>query len=243
MRTMFQQILQLFRGTDPLREILEMFAGMIEDSRWMYEKVLDIYTGKQDPSDLEHELFARDRQINATEREVRRRLVEYLSITQNPDVGSCLVLMSVAKDAERIGDYVKNMFDIADHLLRTKPETHSEMDLSAHQLRSRLLTIFDATREAFLTSNRTMAQQTLEAARAIARDGEDMVWEIAERTDISNKSAVFYALSARHVKRLASHLGNIATAVVQPVDWLDYADEPLGGEGSESPPESPADTE
>lgn len=240
MRTMFQQILQLFRGSDPLREILEMFTGMITDSRWMYENVLDTYTGRKTSADLEPELFARDRQINATEREIRRRLVEYLSITQNPDVGSCLVLMSVAKDAERIGDYVKNMFDIADHL-RTKTETHPDMDLEAHQLRSRLLPIFDATREAFLTSNRAMAQQTLEAARAVARDGESMVWDIAERGDLSNKAAVFYAVSTRHVKRIASHLSNIATAVVQPVDWLDYADEPVMGKGAESPPDVNAD--
>jgi phosphate uptake regulator len=237
---MFQQILQLFRGTDPLRVTLEMFTSMIADSYWMYNRVLDVYTGKQDAKDLEPELFARDRHINATERQIRRRLVEYLTITQNPDVGSCLVLMSVAKDAERIGDYVKNMFDVAAHL-HTKTQKYPQMALISHELRARLLPIFDATREAFLTSNRVMAQQTLEAALTIAHDAENMVWEIARGKETSNKTAVFYALSARHVKRIASHLGNIATAVVQPVDWLDYADEPLTGRGSESPPESPED--
>jgi phosphate uptake regulator len=233
-RTVFRQILSLFRGTDPLRVTLEMFAGMITDSRWMYEQVLDVYTGTQTAPDLEPALFSRDRRINATERQIRRRLVEYLSITENPDVGSCLVLMSVAKDAERIGDYIKNMFDVASHL-HTKTQKYPDVALSTHQLRSRLLPIFDATREAFLTSNEKMAQRTLEEARAIAREAEKMVWKIAESKDFSNKTAVFYALSARHLKRIASHLGNIATAVVQPVDWLDYTDEPLLGKGAETP--------
>lgn len=232
---MLKQILQLFRGSDPLRATLKMFTGMISDSRWMYDNVLDVYTGKIEPQDLEADLYARDNGINATERTIRRRLVEYSSITQKPDFGACLVLMSVAKDAERIGDYIKNMFEIAVHI-RTSAERNPDTDLEAHQLRSQLLPLFDATSESFLASNREMAQQTLESARAIARDAEEMVWQIAERDDLPVKAAVFHAVSARHVKRIASHLGNIATAVVQPVDWLDYADEPGGGKGAATPP-------
>ena len=124
---MFRQMLQLFRGTDPLRSILEMFASMLDDGEWMYGQVLDIYSGAATPQERETELFARDRKINATEREVRRRLVEYLTITAKPDVASCLILMSVSKDAERVGDYIKNMYDVSvatgatvNHLARTR---------------------------------------------------------------------------------------------------------------------------
>ena len=73
-------------------------------------------------------------------------------------------------------------------------------------------------------------------ALEVARDAEQHVWDIAEREDITAKAAVFYSLSARHVKRIASHLGNIDTAVIQPVDWLDYTDEPHFSE-AEAPPE------
>jgi phosphate uptake regulator len=240
MRTVFGQILKMFRGEDPLRLTLEMFAEMIVDCRWMYDQVLEIVTGARTAEEVERELYARDRKINAQEREIRRRLVEYLTISPGPDVAACLVLMSVAKDAERIGDYVKNMFE-ASVPLRTLPKTDPDLDLSVHQLRSRVLPLFDSARGAFLSSSRTMAQQTLQSAQELAREAEQLVWQIAEREGISSKLSVCYVLSARHVKRISSHLGNIVTAVIQPVDWLDYADEPKAGQGTEQPDEPPGE--
>ncbi|MBD3336444.1 MAG: hypothetical protein GF355_13095 [Candidatus Eisenbacteria bacterium] len=233
MTTIFRQFLRLFRGTDPLRELLEMFAEMLLDSRWMYDEVLNIYAGSKEPETVEKELFARDRKINATEREIRRRLVEYLAINQNPNVGACLVLMSVAKDAERLGDYVKNLFNIAEHAQHAEA-SNPELDLQLHQLRSRALPLFDATRAAFLSPEESLAQHSLESAQRLAKESEKLVWEIAERTDITPKAAVLHALSARHVKRIVSHLANIATAAIQPVDWLDYTEK-------SKPPDAPAD--
>ena len=236
---MFRQILQLFNGTDPLREILETFASMLDDGAWMYSQVLDIYTGQVLPAEKEQELFARDREINAKEREIRRRLVEYLTITEKPDVSSCLILMSVSKDAERIGDYVKNMYDVA-VATRSSPRPLTDLDLAAHQLRTRCLPLFGSTRRAFMTSDRSMAENALKMALELSTDAEKHVWTVAGQEGLSAKEAVAHALSARHLKRIARHLGNIATAVLQPVDWLNYADEPRP-EQSEAPPKRRAD--
>ena len=225
MRTMFRQILQLFKGTDPLRETLEMFASMIDDGEWMYQKVLDIHGSQILPSSIEAELFARDRQINAKEREIRRRLVEYLSISEKPDVSSCLILMSVSKDAERVGDYIKNMYDICLEMEGVKREV-VDLDERGRALRLRCLPLFQSVRKAFMTSDRALAETTLEAAMNLSRDAEIHVWAVAARNELSSKEAVARALSARHVKRIARHLGNIVTAVIQPVDWMNYSDEP-----------------
>lgn len=222
---MFRQILQLFKGTDPLREILGTFASMLDDSAWMYDQVLDIYSGRAAAADREELLFARDREINAKEREIRRRLVEYLTITERPDVSSCLILMSVSKDAERIGDYIKNMYDVS-VATRSSDRPMGDLDLVAHQLRTRGLPLFESTKRAFMTSDRAMAERALEMAMELSADAEKHVWFVADQTDLSPKDAVAHALSARHLKRIARHLGNIATAVIQPVDWMNYSDEP-----------------
>ncbi len=37
--------------------------------------------------------------------------------------------------------------------------------------------------------------------------------------------AVSYGMLARHMKRIAAHLSNIASSVVTPVENLDFADE------------------
>jgi len=238
---MFRQILQLFKGSDPLREILETFASMIDDTSWMYSQVLDIYTGKVLAVEKEKELFARDRQINAKEREIRRRLVEYLTITEKPDVSSCLILMSVSKDAERVGDYIKNMYDVC-VATRSSPRPLGDLDLAAHQLRSRCLPLFESTKRAFMTSDRSMAENALEMAMGLSADAEAHVWTVAEQEDLSARDAVAHALAARHLKRIARHLGNIATAVIQPVDWMNYSDEPRPGD-IEEPPKRQEDEE
>lgn len=237
---MFRQMLKLFKGSDPLRGTLETFASMLEDVEWMYGRVLGIFEGELSAETVERELFARDRQVNAKEREIRRRLVEYLTITDAPDVSSCLILMSVSKDAERVGDYVKNMYDV---FTATGEDAwkHDEFEAAAHALRLRGMPLFSATREAFMTSNRTKAEEALKATSALSKDAEAHVWTAAEHTDLSPKLAIAHALSARHLKRIARHLGNIATAVIQPVDWLNYADEPWPDDADEPPKERNAD--
>ena len=42
--------------------------------------------------------------------------MEHLSINPGRDVPGCLALMSLVKDAERMGDYAKNIFGLAEEL-------------------------------------------------------------------------------------------------------------------------------
>ncbi len=42
---------------------------------------------------------------------------------------------------------------------------------------------------------------------------------------LSNRQAVTYTLLARFQKRIAAHLGNIASSLVMPIHKLDYFDE------------------
>jgi phosphate uptake regulator len=76
----------------------------------------------------------------------------------------------------------------------------------------------------------------------LSADAEAHVWTVAEQEDLSARDAVAHALAARHLKRIARHLGNIATAVIQPVDWMNYSDEPRPGD-IEEPPKRQEDEE
>ena len=54
-----------------------------------------------------------DKKINEFERDVRRKVMTHLAIGGKEDIGSGLVLVSVVIDIERIGDYTKNIYDLA----------------------------------------------------------------------------------------------------------------------------------
>ena len=54
-----------------------------------------------------------DKKINEFERDVRRKVMTHLAVGGKEDIGSGLVLVSVVIDIERIGDYTKNIYDLA----------------------------------------------------------------------------------------------------------------------------------
>jgi phosphate transport system protein len=57
--------------------------------------------------EVKDSIYTRDQSVNELERSIRRKILRHLTIHPGDDVAACLALMSVAKDAERIGDYCK----------------------------------------------------------------------------------------------------------------------------------------
>ena len=65
--------------------------------------------------------------------------------------------------------------------------------------------------------------------KGIAKECDRIVERVAH-SDLSVNQAVFFALIARHFKRIMAHLLNIATSVVLPLNELDYFDEKRANE-------------
>jgi len=54
--------------------------------------------------------------VNKYEREVRRKVFNHLCVSGVEDLNSGLILISIIIDIERIGDYTKNMVELAESL-------------------------------------------------------------------------------------------------------------------------------
>ena len=60
-------------------------------------------------------IYEKDVKINKTERAVRKQLVGHLCVAGNTaDVPFALLMMSMVKDVERLGDYAKNLTEVPD---------------------------------------------------------------------------------------------------------------------------------
>jgi phosphate uptake regulator len=70
-------------------------------------------TGRRRRGDVNDELRATDQKVNRLEREIRRELVVHASVFGAIDTPAVLVYMSIVKDVERVGDYAKNLVDLA----------------------------------------------------------------------------------------------------------------------------------
>ncbi len=163
-----------------------------------------------------------DAQVNELEREIRRELVVHASVHGAGDIAAVLSYMSIVKDVERIGDYAKNIYDLA----------ASGVDFRAAPDRPTMLSYRDRIAEMITEAGVIFAEDDQDRARALLAEADamcDTFDELVNALVVSDRvarDAVPRALFYRHLKRIVAHLMNLLSAVVMPVDRLDYLDEP-----------------
>jgi phosphate uptake regulator len=218
---MLKEIWQALRGKDTLSDMIADVGRMLEAGEWMFERASEALMREADWSAIADELYARDRKVNEIEQSIRERIVTHLSLGHTMDVSACLVLMNVVKDAERIGDYCKNIFEIGKFFRRefATPEFSVPLD----EIRRDVLPLFAEARKAFVEAKAGRARDILESASKLRGRCDVLIRQLLSVHDrIAPDEAVAYVLLARFYKRVAAHLANIATSVVSPVPLLDY---------------------
>jgi phosphate uptake regulator len=219
---MFRELLEAWRSKDVLSQMYDEFGQMLEDTEWMFRGVSDVLLKGKPGSELGEELYARDIRVNKTERKIRKQIVEHLSICPGTHVSACLVLMSVVKDAERIGDYCKNLFEI-EGMSRGKLSGDGYVT-SFGELFADIAGTFEKTRSAFREGDSDLGHEIIEHELDIGQRCEDLVKRLADDA-LECRKAVSFTLTARFLKRVSAHLGNIASSVVMPIHKIDYFDE------------------
>ena len=226
---MLGTLLAALRSGDALDKAFNEFDEMLSGGQWMFGKVRSILDGRTPPAEAREEIFLRDQEINELLRSLRLNLVTHLSVNRNADIAACLALMSIAKDAERIGDYCKNIFEVTEHGDLAKVNAKYQSRVAA--LPGEVEEIFGLVRTAFGESSPKQAKVAIKAADAIRNTcdkiGQDLLEDDAE---ISTHDAVSLSLQTRYFKRIASHLANIATAVFGRIEELDFRKPPKNNE-------------
>ncbi|MBN1282323.1 MAG: hypothetical protein JXA24_00940 [Proteobacteria bacterium] len=222
----FRELLAMWHDETPLAELFKRFDEMMVIAKEMFERSTAPLTdsGKIESSHVQ--LAKMDSRLNTLQQVIRRDIVTHLSVQGVADVVPCLILMSLSKDVERIGDYCKNIDEIyrkAPHLLK------DPLIPLLLEMRYNILCWFDKTKVAFDKKDKALARSTREEAYRTEKECDRQVWELAE--DNKGRNAVAPAMLMRFFKRVSAHLGNICTSVTMPIDKLDYFDKPGGRKG------------
>ena len=219
---MFDNLLSFWKGKDFLNEVLKEFEMMLNDTEEMFRQVCrKLLEGKSEAS-LKDRIYKIDREVNRLEKEIRKRIITHLSIQGNVDVPMSLILMSVVKDAERIGDYAKNLFEVTE--LLTQPLDKKIFEDLFDGMDKAILQEFSETRAAFIESDKKTARNVLDIEREIVLKCDEAIEKLA-KSSYSINVAVCLTLLARYFKRIAAHLANISSSVVMPIQELDFFDE------------------
>ena len=218
---MFKQLFSALKSSDVLDQAFSQFAEMLDHAQWMFLRANEVLQRQSAPDDLKDSLYRRDKSINELLRSIRRKIVRHLTINPGGDVAASLALMSVAKDAERIGDYCKNVFEVGRFY---KEDFHvAKYHEPLQGVCDHVEDLFETVRRAFRESDAALATTAMKTADEIGDDCDRVIEDLlGDTASIKTHEAVAYSLLARHYKRVSSHLANIATAVLGRVEDLDF---------------------
>lgn len=219
---MFKNLIQFWKGKDFLSRVLEEFKGMLDDSKTMFISVCERLIDNKEVPGLKSKIYEIDRKVNALQKDIRKKVVEHLSVQPSVDVPTCLLLMSVVKDAERLGDYCKNLYEVT--TLLAQPMDAQKYKSLFDGIDKEIIELFGETTKAFIESDENIAAKSWSYKDKINKRCDEIVSVLA-KGDLPTNEAVCFTLIARYYKRLSSHLINIATSVILPITDLDYFDE------------------
>lgn len=219
---MLKELMELLSAKSPLKSMLDEFTAMLEKAEWMFDAATQVLMGDKPPETFEKEIYAKDKEINEHQRSIRRKIVRHLTINPGGDVPACLVLMSVVKDAERMGDFCKNIFELG-AMFDVKFD-QGRYKTPLRELSEQVEFLFGKTRKAFERSDEEISRSIMEKGGRIRNQCDTLIKQLMV-DNLPTKKAVAYTLMSRYIKRIVGHLTNIATSVVTSVDNLDYLDE------------------
>lgn len=215
-------VLRFFRAEeDGLERIEQRLVQMIADDRHSFDLACSALVGGADIDVVGPKLGESDQKVNVAEQEIRRDLIVHASVHQAVDIPTMLVYMSVAKDVERVGDYCKNIFDLA----------AAGADFSGADDRDGLVAEWEWVSSFISEAGQVFTDRDAGRATELIASGDDRCDGFDELVDglvttaQAGSVAVPRALFYRHLKRITAHLMNMLSAVVMPVDKLDFFDE------------------
>ena len=127
-----------------------------------------------------------------------------------------LVLMSLAKDAERIGDYAKNIFEIA---CSGAVLGDDEAVRALVTMKDRISKFMVRAQNCFESKDVDQSRELLKEIDAFQKMCDQVVGELMR---VTGRNEAPRLLTVRYFKRVVSHVGNIVSSIVMPLDKLDF---------------------
>ena len=219
---MFKQIFELFQSDSLYEQALMECHEMLEIDRKMFNESVKTLR-ESDTADIPIDIYAMDKKINEFERDVRRKVMTHLTVSGTKNLGSGLILVSVVVDIERIGDYTKNIYDLAcEHPKRLQGGSYEE----------KLVNIENSTKNFLNSTIDVFKEQDIDSARKLMTDYKTDISQVSseivngivsgQNNDFSSEQAGSLCLYARYLKRIAAHSRNLVSSIVNPFERIGY---------------------
>jgi phosphate uptake regulator len=206
-----------------LKEFLNAWSGgnlrrrAFQNAKDMFQLDRDVFqlaTQHVFDSDQIEAVRRLDQQVNDKEIEIRKLIVEHLTLNPKQDTSSCLSLITVAKDLERIGDYSKSIAKLKD--MYGGPLPKDDWATEFLRIRDVINTRLQGAARAFMDADEDLAKNVLVNHKELSAQCKDVIERLLQDDSLTPRQAVVYTLMSRYLKRVNAHTSNIITTVSNP---------------------------
>jgi phosphate uptake regulator len=224
---MIREFLKLLRKDDLLTQAGAECEEMLALCNSMVRAAVESLR-QRDDADIALDLYGLDKKLNAFERDVRRKVMTHLSLGHDEDLSAGLGLVSIVIDIERIGDYSKNILDLA----RAHPGRlqGGVLEDRLAEVERETLDYFARVVEAFASGDQGAASALMKEYKAdisgTCADLERLL--VSQDLGLAANDAVATALYLRFLKRIGGHARNLISSLVNPFHRIGYKEKPSG---------------
>ncbi|MAE62392.1 MAG: hypothetical protein CMJ49_13680 [Planctomycetaceae bacterium] len=229
---MWKQLIQAWKADNLLEQAWDESFQMLEIDREMFLEAVRVLR-ESDDAEINTAIRKRDKEVNRYEREVRRKVMTHCTVAGARDLPGGMVLVSIVIDIERIGDYCKNILDLAAaHPKRLSlPDYETSISEVEQEVRRRFDQTIDILREHDTDRARDlMATFKEDVGRTCDKMVDDAV--AGNVTPLWPGDAVALALYARYLKRIGAHLNNVITSTVNPFERIGFREKRKSSDGA-----------
>ncbi len=216
---MLKHLLSLLKKGSLMDQAYGEAVEMINVLGNMFDKSVDYLHSGKFPAAGE-DTYTLDKRVNLLEQKLRRHIYNHLVLNKQQDLYMSLILVQIGVDLERIGDYIKNIYDLR-RIIGDLSFQGREKELA--ELEEKIMKMIPEVREALKNQDDISATRIQNEYFPFAKSCDKRVEEIltsAEKN--SGQSAALLVLYYRYLKRIIAHFINVASAISNPYDRIGF---------------------
>jgi len=205
----FKDFYKVWKKRDLLRELFEYSAEVLKKDQKMFAAASDALL-RAVP--IEMDIEEKDEQINKARDKIRKKVLEHMTLNPKKDIVAFMTLIDISRDLERIGDYSKDIAVLVTQY--EKPLIDGPIVDELVSLYRTVLTMFEWTEASLNKANEKAAKSVIDAhLNKVMLRVDTLIEGLIEQKSGETQKAVVCALYARYLKRVSSHLMDIACTI------------------------------
>lgn len=216
---MLKELVDVWKHRGIMIKAVDLFGEMLDDTYYIFHRSWRVFICELTVEGEKENIYSRDKEVNEKEREIRRLLMQHLIINPGRDASGCLALMSMVKDVERIGDYSKNIFDLS-IMVNGATQKIRYLDTFTAMVK-KIESSLKMLKSTFIDSDEKQAKKIFRHYEVVKKDCNTIMHELFKQ-DMEKEEALITVLFNRYLKRVNSHVTNVASGIILPLDQIDF---------------------